>query len=89
MGEVVALRQGGPAEKAGVEARSEDDPTRGDRIKAVKLPEPDGKQTWFAGRRSLKAATSRTCTVRSRSTRCCCRSNSKRWADGNPGGPRP
>lgn len=48
MGEIVVLRQGGPAEKAGVIARSEGSPpTSGDRIKMVKLPEPDGKETWL------------------------------------------
>ncbi len=47
MGKVAALRAGGSAEKAGVQAWSESTPTQGDRINAVKLPEPDGKQTWF------------------------------------------
>ncbi len=46
MGEIVALRQGGPAAEAGVIARSEEHPL-GDRIKTVKLPERDGKQTWL------------------------------------------
>ncbi|WP_439624598.1 site-2 protease family protein [Gemmata sp.] len=48
MGKVVALRRGGPAEAAGVLAWSEDQPNQGDVIKTVKLPEPGGKQTWFA-----------------------------------------
>ncbi|MFO0823498.1 MAG: site-2 protease family protein [Gemmataceae bacterium] len=48
MGKIVALRKGGPAEKAGVLAWSEEQPNQGDRIKTVKLPEADGKQTWFA-----------------------------------------
>lgn len=49
MGEVVALRKGGPAEAAGVVARPLDGPpARGDKIKVVKLPEPGGKQTWLA-----------------------------------------
>ncbi|MBA4191747.1 MAG: hypothetical protein C0467_27520 [Planctomycetaceae bacterium] len=48
MGKITALRTGGPAEKAGVRAWSEDQPNQGDRIKTVKLPEPGGKQTWFA-----------------------------------------
>ncbi|HJZ58291.1 MAG TPA: site-2 protease family protein [Gemmataceae bacterium] len=49
MGEVVAVRRGSPAEKAGVQAHSADGtPVRGDKIKAVKLPAgPDGRQTWF------------------------------------------
>jgi regulator of sigma E protease len=48
MGKIVALRQGGAAEKAGVLAWSEEQPTQGDRIKSVKLPEPGGsKQTWL------------------------------------------
>jgi regulator of sigma E protease len=48
MGEVVALREGGPAEGK-VQARSEGpEPARGDRIKAVLLP-PDaaGKRVWY------------------------------------------
>jgi regulator of sigma E protease len=47
MGEIVALRSGGPAEVAGVVVRSEAPPTNGDRIKTVKLPEAGGRQTWF------------------------------------------
>jgi regulator of sigma E protease len=48
MGEIVALRQGGPAQVGGVIARSDGSPpTTGDRIKMVKLPEPDGKETWL------------------------------------------
>jgi regulator of sigma E protease len=50
MSEVVALREGGPAqkEKSEVIARSEGPPVvSGDRITVVKLPEPDGKETWF------------------------------------------
>src|SRR5205814_8423425 len=47
MGEVVALRRGGPAEKAGVNAHADAPVARGDRIKMVKLPEPDGRQTWL------------------------------------------
>jgi regulator of sigma E protease len=48
MGEIVALRQEGPAERAGVIARSETPPaTSGDRIKMVKLTESDGKETWY------------------------------------------
>ena len=48
MGEVAALRVDGPAARAGVRARAEDPATAGDRIAVVKLPEADGKQTWFA-----------------------------------------
>jgi regulator of sigma E protease len=48
MGKIVALRKDGPAAKAGVQAWSEEQPTQGDRIKTVKLPEPGDKQTWFA-----------------------------------------
>jgi regulator of sigma E protease len=48
MGEVAALRVGGPAARAGVKARVEDPAAAGDRIAVVKLPEADGKQTWFA-----------------------------------------
>jgi regulator of sigma E protease len=48
MGEVVALRRKGPAEEAGLAARTDGPPaTTGDRIKLVKLPEADGKETWF------------------------------------------
>ncbi|MDY3561693.1 site-2 protease family protein [Gemmata sp. JC673] len=49
MNEIVALRAGGNAEKAGVIAHNEGtNPTRGDRIKAVLLP-PDasGARVWF------------------------------------------
>jgi len=49
MGEVVALRKGGPAAAAGVVARNEGaDPRHGDKIKAVLLP-PDaaGKRVWY------------------------------------------
>jgi regulator of sigma E protease len=48
MGEVAALRVDGPAARAGVRARVEDPAAAGDRIAVVKLPEADGKQTWFA-----------------------------------------
>jgi len=48
MGEVAALRIGGPADRAGVKARTESPAAPGDRIAVVKLPEADGKQTWFA-----------------------------------------
>ena len=48
MGEVAALRVDGPAARAGVKARAEDPAAAGDRIAVVKLPEADGKQTWFA-----------------------------------------
>ena len=48
VGDVVALRRDGPAEKAKVIARVEGpNATPGDRIKSVKLPEPDGRETWF------------------------------------------
>ena len=73
MGEVAALRRGGPAEKAGVKARSESPAAPGDRIEVVKLPEANGKQTWFAtgeveaGRAERRRFAS--------STRVCCRSN--------------
>jgi regulator of sigma E protease len=48
MGEVVALRKGGPAEGK-VQARSEGpEPARGDRIKAVMLPpDAEGKRVWY------------------------------------------
>lgn len=48
IGEVAALRVGGPADRAGVKARVESPAAAGDRIAAVKLPEADGKETWFA-----------------------------------------
>jgi regulator of sigma E protease len=50
MGEVVALRAGGPAARAGVVARNEDaaPPVRGDRIVQVAVANPDGKsRTWW------------------------------------------
>ncbi len=48
MGEVCALRQKGPAEQAGVIARTEGPPAgAGDRIKTVKLVSPDGAETWY------------------------------------------
>jgi len=48
MGEVAALRVGGPGARAGVKARVDEPAAAGDRIATVKLPEADGKQTWFA-----------------------------------------
>jgi regulator of sigma E protease len=47
MGQVVALRAGGPAEKAGVVAYTEAPAAPGDEIKTVKLPEAGGKQLWL------------------------------------------
>ncbi len=49
MGEVAAVRAGGPAEKAGVVALADGpQPTHGDKIKAVLLPPGgDGKRTWY------------------------------------------
>ncbi len=48
MGEVVAVRQGSAAEKAGVKTHSADGTTTGDKILAVKLPPAaDGRETWF------------------------------------------
>lgn len=49
MNEIVALRAGGNAEKAGVIAHNEGtNPTRGDRIKAVLLPpNAKGERVWF------------------------------------------
>jgi len=49
MGDIVALRHDGPAEKAGVVARSDGPPqTRGDRIKAVMLPPNEkGERVWY------------------------------------------
>ena len=48
IGDVVALRVEGPAEKAGVIARSSGPPvTEGDKIKILKLPESSGQETWF------------------------------------------
>jgi regulator of sigma E protease len=49
MGEIVAVRAGSSAAKAGVVARSEESPpTRGDKIAAVAVTFPDGTKTWFA-----------------------------------------
>jgi regulator of sigma E protease len=49
MGEIVAVRAGSAAARAGVIARSEESPpTRGDKIAAVAVTYPDGKKTWFA-----------------------------------------
>jgi regulator of sigma E protease len=48
IGEVAALRVGGPAERAGVKARTESPAAPGDRISVLKLPEAGGKETWFA-----------------------------------------
>ncbi len=47
MGKIVALRKDGAAERAGVQAWSEEQPTHGDRIKTVKLSEADGQETWY------------------------------------------
>lgn len=50
MNEIVALRAGGGAEKAGIVAHNEGaNPARGDRIKAVLLPpNAKGERVWFA-----------------------------------------
>src|SRR5207237_1009298 len=46
MGEVVAVRQGSPAERAGIKARPLDGPpARGDRIAQVTVTEPGGGKT--------------------------------------------
>jgi regulator of sigma E protease len=49
MGEVAAVREGGPAKKAGVvPLAGSPQPTHGDRIKAVMLPpDKDGKRVWY------------------------------------------
>jgi regulator of sigma E protease len=50
MDRVAAVRQGSPAERAGVQARRTDGDkvvVPGDRIKAVQLPEPDGTTTRY------------------------------------------
>ncbi|MBX9580387.1 MAG: site-2 protease family protein [Gemmataceae bacterium] len=49
MGEVVAVRAGGPAARAGVTARNEDaaPPVRGDRVVQVAVTHPNGRRTWW------------------------------------------
>jgi regulator of sigma E protease len=47
MGRVAALREKGPAKEAGVMASPDGQPTQGDLIQTLKLPEAGGKQTWF------------------------------------------
>ena len=49
MGEVIALRKGGPAEKVGVVARGTDTPpSPGDKIAAVGVTTSGGRKMWFA-----------------------------------------
>ena len=50
MGEVVAIRAGGPADRAGVRVRNEDaaPPAAGDKIIRVGVTHPLGKRTWWA-----------------------------------------
>jgi regulator of sigma E protease len=50
MGQVVALRDGSPAEKAGVRARNRDKNLKGDMILKVEVKEPDGKGMRHWGR---------------------------------------
>ncbi len=50
MGPIVALREGSPADKAGVRARDPEKHLEGDRILKVEVKEPDGKITrWGEG----------------------------------------
>jgi regulator of sigma E protease len=50
MGKIAALRAGGPAAEAGIQAVGQDDGPdgRGDRIAAVGLVDPSGKKFWYA-----------------------------------------
>lgn len=50
MGEVVAVRAGGPAALAGVRVRNEEasPPVRGDKIVAVGVTDAGGRRTWYA-----------------------------------------
>ena len=82
MGEVAALRVGGPAEKAGVKARTESPAAAGDEISVVKLPEADGKETWFASG-DIKADNPKV-TVRKLDP-VLLPLEVKRWAERNPG----
>jgi len=81
MGEVIALRRGGPAEKAQVVTRSETPPTTGDRIKTVKFPEAGGKETWLTT--GALASPNATTTVR-RLDPVLLPLELKAWADRNP-----
>jgi regulator of sigma E protease len=48
MGEIVAIREGGPAAAAGIMPRSDNPAREGDRIKAVLLPpNADGQRVWY------------------------------------------
>jgi regulator of sigma E protease len=56
MGEIVAVRANSPAARAGIVARSEEPPVRGDKIAAVGVTLPNGKRAWFAnGKRPEEA----------------------------------
>lgn len=47
MGEIAALRDGGPAAQAGVLAHQDQPPRPGDRVRHIQLPEVDGTTTWL------------------------------------------
>jgi regulator of sigma E protease len=47
IGEIAALREGGPAAQAGVLAHQDQPSRSGDRIRHIQLPEVDGTTTWL------------------------------------------
>jgi regulator of sigma E protease len=47
MGQITAIRQGSPAQRAGVQASDPNQSLNGDIIKRVEIPEPDGTVTTF------------------------------------------
>ncbi|MCS7270757.1 MAG: site-2 protease family protein, partial [Gemmataceae bacterium] len=47
MGQIAALREGGPAARAGVLAHQDQPALPGDRIRDLRLPEVDGTTTWL------------------------------------------
>jgi len=47
MGEIAAVREGGPAAQAGVLSHQDQPPRAGDRIRHLQLPEVDGTTTWL------------------------------------------
>lgn len=47
MGEIAAVREGGPAAQVGILAHQDHPPRSGDRIRHIQLPEVDGTTTWL------------------------------------------
>jgi regulator of sigma E protease len=84
IGKVVALRKDGPAAKAGVQVVPEDNPSQGDLIKTLKLPEANGKETWFTTADTAEATPVPGIDVRKLDP-IRLPIELKKWADRNPG----